>query len=137
MKKREVLMILAACVLICGQVYFDLLIPDFIDQMTVLITSQSDDIREIWIIGLAMLACLGASLILSIATGYLAAKAAAGFTFSLRKELFDKTMNFSDEEILKFTIPSLIIRTTNDISQIQTLISTGMQIAVKAPITAI
>ena len=84
-----------------------------------------------------MLGCLAASLILSIITGYLAAKAAAGFTFSLRKELFDKVMNFGDEEILKFTIPSLITRTTNDISQIQTLISMGLQIAVKAPITAI
>ena len=84
-----------------------------------------------------MLGCLAASLVLSIATGYLAAKAAAGFTFSLRKELFDKVMGFSDEEMLHFTIPSLITRTTNDITQIQTLISMGMQIAVKAPITAI
>ena len=84
-----------------------------------------------------MLVCLGASLVLSILTGYLAAKAAAGFTFTLRKELFDKVMSFSDKEILDFTIPSLITRTTNDITQIQTLISMGMQIAVKAPITAI
>lgn len=84
-----------------------------------------------------MLGCLAASLLLSIGTGYLAAKAAAGFTFTLRKKIFDKVMKFSDKEMLEFTIPSLITRTTNDITQIQTLISMGMQIAVKAPITAV
>lgn len=130
-------MILVSCVLICGQVYFDLRIPDFIDEMTILINTAGANASRTWIIGAQMLGCLAASLALSVLTGYLAAKAAAGFTFSLRKELFDKVMSFGDEEIMKFTIPSLITRTTNDISQIQTLISMGLQIAVKAPITAI
>lgn len=84
-----------------------------------------------------MLICIILSLILSISTGFLSAKAAAGFTFTLRKKLFDKVMTFSDEEMLKFSIPSLITRTTNDITQIQTLISMGLQIAVKSPILAV
>lgn len=137
MEKREALMILSACVLILLQINFDLKIPDFINQMTVIINSVGSDINSTWEIGFQMLGCLIASTILSIISGYLIARAASGFTYTLRKNLFDKVMSFSDEEISKFSIPSLITRSTNDITQIQTLISMGLQIIVKAPVTAV
>ena len=84
-----------------------------------------------------MLLCLVLSLLLSVICGYLTTRAASGFTFTLRKIEFDKVMEFSENEILKLGVPSLITRTTNDISQIQILISMGLQIAVKAPIMAV
>lgn len=137
MKNREVRMIIFACILIVGQVYFDLLIPEFIDEMTQIVSGVGRNLDRIWTIGLEMIGCLSASLILSIITSYLIARTAAGFTFVLRKKIFDKVLNFSDTEVLHFTIPSLITRTTNDITQIQVLISMGLQIVVKAPITAV
>lgn len=137
MEKREVWMVVFACLLIVGQVYFDLMIPEFIDQMTQVVSGVGRNLDRIWMIGLQMLGCLCASLVLSIITSYLVSRTAAGFTFILRKKVFDKVLNFSDTEVLHFTIPSLITRTTNDITQIQTLISMGLQIVVKAPITAV
>lgn len=137
MKKREVLMIVTAVILICGQVYFDLKIPEFIDQLTVLATSGGDDISQSFVIGGQMLLCLILSLTLSIVCGYLTAKAAAGFTFTLRNIEFNQVMDFSEAEVLNFGVPSLITRATNDISQIQILISMGLQIAVKSPIMAV
>lgn len=137
MRKREVIFVLIAIIAIAVQVYFDLKIPEYIDQMTVIATNLDQDQNQILQIGTEMFLCLISSLILSVVAGYCSSRAAAGYAYSLRKELFSKILNFGEREVSKFTIPSLIIRCTNDITQIQLLIAMGLQIIVRSPIMAV
>lgn len=137
MKKREIIMILIALISIASQVFFDLKIPEFVNQLTVIATTPGSDNSQTYSIGAMMFLCLVASLILSILAGYFSARAAAGFAQTIRKDLFDKVMSYSDKEISEFSIPSLIIRCTNDITQIQNLIAMGLQIIVKSPLMAV
>lgn len=136
MKKREVIMILICVILIVLQVYLDLCLPEFVNKLTVMLTNGAG-LDQILAKGFQMLLCVLTSALLSIVCGYFSAKCAAGFCYTLRNDLFNKVMDFGEEETLSFSIPSLITRTTNDISQIQTLISMGLQIAVKSPIMAV
>ena len=84
-----------------------------------------------------MILCAFGSLISAIITGYFAANVAANLGRNLRKSVFYKVQNFGMEEIKKFSTSSLITRTTNDVTQVQTLVATGLQLLIKAPIMAI
>ena len=137
MRKREVLMCLLCAVLILGQIYFDLKLPDYMSELTVLIQTPGSEISAIWSAGLEMLGCVLVSAVLAVACGYLSARAASGFTLGVRKDLFGHVMGLGQEEMLRFSVPSLITRTTNDITQIQMVISMGLQSLVKAPVMAV
>lgn len=137
MRKREKLMCLLCVVLILGQIFFDLSLPDFMSELTVLIQTPGSSMSDIWATGLKMLGCVLASAILCIACGYLSARAASGFTRSVRSDLFHHVMDLGQEEMQKLSVPSLITRTTNDITQLQMLIAMGMQSMVKAPVMAV
>ncbi len=137
MRKREVLMCLLCAVLILGQIYFDLKLPDYMSELTVLIQTPGSEISAIWTAGLEMLGCVLVSAVLAVACGYLSARAASGFTLGVRKDLFGHVMGLGQEEMLRFSVPSLITRTTNDITQIQMVISMGLQSLVKAPVMAV
>ena len=69
--------------------------------------------------------------------GFLAARLAASYTTRLRSDIYSQVLSYSDAEIKRFSIPSLLTRTTNDISQIQLLITMGLQVIVRGPIMAI
>lgn len=84
-----------------------------------------------------MLLCALGSGLFSVIVGYFAAKVAAGPAKTLRGCIYDKTMDFSMEEIDRFSTSSLINRTTNDITQIQNVVAMGLQAIVKAPIMAV
>ena len=130
-------MFLICAAFILGQIYFDLRLPDYMSELTLLIQTPGSQISNIWMTGLEMMGCVLISAVLCIACGYLSAKAASGFTYSIREDLFCHVMDFGQEEVQRFSVPSLITRTTNDITQIQMVIAMGLQSIVKAPIMAV
>ena len=137
MRKREVWMAVLCAVLVLGQIYFELTLPDYMKELTSLITAQGSQTSDILHVGLKMLGCTFASAILAVGCGFLAAKTAAGFSYSTRQRLFYHVMDFGKEELQNFSIPSLITRTTNDITQLQMIVAMGLQMMIKAPIMAV
>lgn len=130
-------MCLVCAAFILGQIYFDLRLPDYMSELTVLIQTPGSEMSEVWKTGLEMLGCVAISAVLCIACGYFSARVAAGFTLGLRENLFRHVMGLGQEEMQKFSVPSLITRTTNDITQIQMVIAMGLQSIVKAPVMAV
>lgn len=130
-------MALLCAVLVLGQIYFDLALPDYMSDLTVLIKTPGSEMADIWNTGLQMLGCALASAVLCVICGYLAAKVAAGFSYAVREDVFNKVADFGQKEMLDFSVPSLINRTTNDITQIQMLVAMGLQILIKSPIMAV
>ena len=137
MRKREILMAMLCAVLVLGQVYFDLLLPDYMTDLTRLIKTPGTQTGDIAAIGGKMLLCTLASAVLAIGCGYLSAKTASGFSYAVRRKLFCHVMDVGSEEMQDFSVPSLITRTTNDITQIQMFISMGLQLLIKSPIMAV
>lgn len=136
MRRREKLMALICLVFVVCQVYFDLRLPDYMTELTVLIKT-SGTTADIVNIGLKMLGCTAVSALLAVACGYLASKTASGLSFAVREKLFHHVMDIGSEEMQDFSIPSLITRTTNDITQIQMIVAMGLQMMIKAPIMAV
>ena len=123
--------------LVMGQVYFDLTLPDYMTDLTALIKTQGSQTADILSVGGKMLLCALASAVLAVICGYLSARTASGFSYTLRKKLFDHVMDAGSEEMQDFSVPSLITRTTNDITQIQMIVSMGLQMLIKSPIMAV
>lgn len=137
MGKREVLMAVLCTLLVLGQVYFDLTLPDYMTDLTMMLNTAGSETSDILNVGLKMLGCTLASAALAIGCGYLSAKTASGFSYTVREKLFNHVMDMGSEEMQDFSIPSLITRTTNDITQIQMIISMGLQMIIKSPIMAV
>lgn len=137
MGKREVLMAVLCTILVLGQVYFDLTLPDYMTDLTMMLNTAGSETSDILNVGLKMLGCTLASAALAIGCGYLSAKTASGFSYTVREKLFKHVMDMGSEEMQDFSIPSLITRTTNDITQIQMIISMGLQMIIKSPIMAV
>ena len=135
--KTEVILAIIGFFLILMQVYLDLTLPDYMSEITQLVQTDGSVIKDILIAGSKMLGCAFGSLILAICVSVLAAKMASNFSSKLRKEVFTKVQEFSKSEINTFSTPSLITRTTNDITQVQMLIVMGLQVLIKAPVTAV
>ena len=135
--KKDYLIIFIIILLIIFQVWLDLRLPDYMSQITVLVQSEGSQMSEILEQGGHMLFCAGGSLVSAIIVGYLASLLSASFSRTLMKKLFEKVENFGMEEINKFSTSSLITRTTNDVTNIQMFISMGLQMLIKAPITAV
>lgn len=137
MGKREVLMAVLCALLVLGQVYFDLTLPDYMIDLTMMLNTAGSETSDILNVGLKMLGCTLASAALAIVCGYLSAKTASGFSYTIREKLFNHVMDMGSEEMQDFSIPSLITRTTNDITQIQMIVSMGLQMIIKSPIMAV
>lgn len=133
----EWLQAVVSLVFIVCQVWLDLKLPDYMSEITTLTQTPGSEMSDIWIAGGKMLLCALGSLVSSVMVGYFAAKIAASFSQRLRSLLFNKVDSFSMEEINRFSTSSLITRSTNDITQVQMLITMGLQMIIKAPITAI
>ena len=128
----------AACtVCILGQIYFDLTLPDYMSNLTVLIKTPGSTMNQILQTGAQMLGNTLASALLCVGSGFLTAKVAAGFSYSIRDAVFCKIADFGQQEMTAFSVPSLINRTTNDITQVQMFVSMGLQILIKAPVMAV
>jgi ATP-binding cassette subfamily B multidrug efflux pump len=137
MGKREVFMAVLCTLLVLGQVYFDLTLPDYMTDLTMMLNTAGSETSDILNVGLKMLGCTLASAALAIGCGYLSAKTASGFSYTVREKLFNHVMDMGSEEMQDFSIPSLITRTTNDITQIQMIVSMGLQMIIKSPIMAV
>ena len=134
---REWLMAIVSTILVATQVWLDLKLPDYMKEITLLVQTPGSAMSDIWLAGGKMLLCALLSLASSIIVGFLAARIAAGFSQKLRLSIFQKVQSFSLGEINKFSTPSLITRSTNDVTQVQMLIALGLQIIIKAPIMAV
>ena len=135
--KREIVMALLCAVLIVGQVWLELKMPDYMSEITVLVQTEGSQMSEIIKNGAYMLACALGSLISAVFVGYMASTISATLSMNVRKKLFDKVENLAMHEVKQFSTSSLITRTTNDITQVQMFVAMGLQLLIKAPITAI
>ena len=137
LRRNDILMALLCSLLVLGQIYFDLELPDYMSDLTVLIETPGSTMGDILHTGLEMLGCTLASAVLCVICGYLTAKVAAGFALTIRERVFNKIADFGQHEMMSFSVPSLINRTTNDITQVQMVIAMGLQLIIKAPIMAV
>lgn len=137
MHSREWKMAGVCALLIIGQIYFELRLPDYMSNLTVLIETPGSSMSEVYRTGAEMLACTLASAALSILCGYLVARIAGGFSYTIRELVFKKVADFGQKEMHTFSVPSLINRTTNDITQIQMFVAMGLQIMIKSPVMAV
>lgn len=135
--KKDVLFTILSSILILLQVALELKMPDYMSEITILVQTEGSKFADILINGGYMLLCALGTLLLSIITGYLIAKVTSNFSMNTRKKLFQKIIGLDMDNIKKFKTSSLITRTTNDITQIENLLGFGMQMLIKAPVTAI
>lgn len=136
-KKKDWLIIIVSIALIVMQVWFELKMPDYMSKVTVLVQTEGSKMSEILKNGGYMLMCAFVSLVGAVIVGYLIALFASGFSKNLRSKLFRKVEDMSMSEIKEFSTNSLITRTTNDITQVEMFIGFGLQLLIKAPITAV
>lgn len=137
LKKRDWAYVLVCVILVFAQVWLDLKMPDYTQKLTQSVSSGSIDMGDVGRNGAMMLLCAAGSLAAAIGCGFFASRVAANFAKTLREVLFNRIMSFSSSEINRFSTPSLITRTTNDVVQMQMLIAMGLQVAIKAPVTAV
>lgn len=135
--KKDYMLVILCVILIVFQVWLDLKLPDYMSEITRLVQSEGTTINEVLTQGGYMLLCAAGSLISAFIVGYMTSYLSATFSKNTRKALFEKVQSFSMSEIKKFKTSSLITRTTNDITHIQMFISMGLQMLIKAPITAV
>lgn len=137
LKRKEWLFFLLSLVFIAAQVWLDLKLPDYMSEITKLVETEGSAMNDIWTAGGMMLLCSFGSLASSVAVCFLASNIAAGFSKRLRSAMYYKVQSFSKNEIGRFSTPSLITRSTNDVMQVQMLIVMSMQVVIKAPLMAI
>ena len=135
--KKDWSLIIICLAFIILQVWLDLKLPDYMSKKTLPVQTTGRTTHEIIESGVKMLGCAIGSLASSVVVAIFAARVATNFAANLRERLFDKVQAFSMEEIGSFSTASLITRSTNDISQIQTLVVMGLQAIIKAPIMAV
>ena len=136
LKTKEWLFIFLCTALIVFEVWLELKLPEYMTKITNVLTT-SGKTSEILKNGGIMIACALVSGIVAIAVGYFAAMIGCGLAQRLRSNVYGQVATFSPTEMNKFSVPSLITRSTNDISQIQQSYSMGLQVIIKAPIMAI
>ena len=139
---KELSMIILAVIFVCLNVYLNLKIPDYMSDITTLLSTKGTKASDIFAWntdapGMRMLLMSFAGFMASVVVGFLAARTAASFTTRLRDDIFHQVLDFSDAEIKKFSIPSLLTRTTNDITQLQMVLTMGLQVITQGPIMAI
>lgn len=135
--KKDWMFVLYSFVFVIAQVYLDLKLPDYMSEITMLIQTPNSEISEILRAGGYMLLCALGSLVAAFIVGYFAARIASNLSWRLRGGIYDKIEGFSLAEINKFSTSSLITRSTNDITQVQNIVAMGLQLIIKAPITAV
>ena len=129
-------MILITVLFTCCSVYLELEVPTYVSKITELLGTPGTELVDLWspatkMMGLSFLAFLS-----SVTVGFFAARVAASYTAHLRSDIFNRVLDYSQTEIKRFSIPSLLTRTTNDITQIQMLFTMGLQVVTRGPIMA-
>ena len=137
LNKKDLFFAFISFILIIVQVWLELKMPDYMSKVTVLVQTEGSKMSEILKNGGFMLLCAFGSLVGAVIVGYLIALLASGFSRNLRSKLFRKVEDMSMSEIKEFSPNSLITRTTNDITQVEMFIGFGLQLLIKAPVTAV
>ena len=136
-RKKEWLITIVSVCLIVMQVWLELKMTDYMSKVTILVQTEGSKMSDILINGGYMLLCAFGSLVGAVIVGYLIALLSAGFSKELRGKLFRKVEEMSMSEVKEFSTNSLITRTTNDITQVEMFVGFGLQLLIKAPVTAI
>ena len=134
---KEWLLFVIAAGFIIFQVFLELKMPEFTMQLTTIVSTSRDDMNAVYYNGGLMLACAAGAMLCAVASSYCFARIASAFSATLRKKLFERIMSFSNKEIHKFHTASLITRTTNDVVQMQMIVSMGFAIIIRAPVMAV
>ena len=134
---KDWMLAIIAFAFIIVQVWLSLTMPDYMSEITKLVQTQGSEMSDILLAGGKMLACALGSLLAAVCTSICASRISANFSANLRGQVFHKVQSFSMEEIGNFSAASLITRSTNDITQVQTLIVMGLEVLLKAPVMAI
>ncbi len=141
LKKKDWIVAIFCIGLIVLQVALELKMPDFTKGLTTIVQSGTAtgtaSMSDVWKNGGFMLACAGGSLACAFLCSFLLSRVASSFSRSLRSQIYEKVASFSESEMKKFSVPSLITRTTNDVMQMQNFMAMGIQLLFKAPIMAI
>jgi len=137
LKPKELRQMFFSLVFIVAQVWLDLKLPDYMSKITQLVQTPESEMWKIWESGGFMLLCALGSLASAVIVGFFASRIAASFSQRIRGLVFHKVESFSMEEINRFSTSSLITRSTNDVTQIQMLVTMALQVLVKAPIMAV
>lgn len=135
--KKEWILACISLAFVVVQVWLDLKLPDYMKEITALVTVEGSKMNDILAAGGKMLLCAFGSLLSAVFVAICASRIASNFSATIRGKLFDKVQSFSMEEIGKFSTASLITRSTNDVTQVQMLIVMGLQVMIKAPIMAV
>lgn len=135
--KRDICLFLVAVLFIVLGVNIELTMPDYMSKITMLVQTEGSKMSEILLNGGYMLACAFGSMLISILVGYLIARVTSDFSLNTRNKLFNKVLSMGMQDVKAFNTSSLITRTTNDITQLEMVLGMGMQLLIKAPITAV
>lgn len=135
--KKDLLIVLVVVILVVFSVFLDLRLPEYMSNITKLIQTEDSTMNEILLAGVHMIICAVGSLLCTISVGYFTSLLSARFSRNIRRRIFEKVESFSIAEIKKFSTSSLITRTTNDVTQIETLLAMGLQLLIKAPVMAV
>ena len=134
--KKEVVYMIISSLLIIFQVALELKMPDYMSQITILVQTEGASFSDILTNGSYMMLCALGSLLSAVATGYLIAEITSKFSLNTRSKLYKKIIHLDTDKTKEFKTSSLITRTTNDITQVENLLGFGMQMLIKAPLTA-
>lgn len=137
LKKKDWSLVIFSIAFICAQVWLDLKLPDYMSEITMLVQTEGSEMNDVLSAGGKMLLCALGSLVSAVIVAVMASKIAMNFGANLRGKLFAKVQSFSMQEIGNFSTASLITRSTNDVTQVQMFIVMGLQMLIKAPITAV
>ena len=137
LSKRDWLLTAVSFLFILVQVWLDLSLPDYMSEITTLVQTEGSAMSAILTAGGKMLLCALGSLLASAIVAFFVARIASDFGARLRLRLFDRVQAFSMEEIGAFSTASLITRSTNDVTQVQNAVVMGLQVVLKAPLTAV
>ena len=134
--KKEVVYMIISSLLIIFQVALELKMPDYMSQITILVQTEGASFSDLLTNGAYMMLCALGSLLSAVATGYLIAEITSKFSLNTRSKLYKKIIHLDTDKTKEFKTSSLITRTTNDITQVENLLGFGMQMLIKAPLTA-
>ena len=134
--KKEIVYMIISSILIIFQVALELKMPDYMSQITVLVQTEGANFSDILTSGLYMMLCAIGSLLSAVVTGYLISEITSKFSLNTRSKLYKKIIHLDTDKTKEFKTSSLITRTTNDITQVENLLGFGMQMLIKAPLTA-
>jgi len=154
--KKDLLLVLVALILIVCSVWLDLRVPAYMGRITGLVTTGiygfeyeyiqgfgnvlvpiMATVSDVWRYGGIIIGYTVGSLVISMITTLITAILASSYSAKLRQKIWLQVGDFANGDIKKFSIPSLIVRSTGDVTQVQLLVAFGMQILVRIPILVV